>query len=103
MIEFLRQFRIGEYAIFDFTLAFLVMALLAPVLSGACKKVGLFIPKRSWIVWTLPLSLIVHFLFGAMTPMTVSFIDPNGQYLLKILIAFLTALGFKGVRRQSMS
>lgn len=98
-IEFLRQFKLGGYSIFDFVLTFLFMALLAPFLSKAFFKKGIYVPKRSWLLWAVPLSIPVHLLFGAMTPMTVAFIDMHGHYLLKLVILGLFIAGFFGVRR----
>ena len=98
-IDFLRQFRIGGYALFDLGISFLGIYLLSPILSKIFLKLGIKIPKRSWLLFTLPLSILIHLLIGKMTLMTKNFIDPHGQYVLKILILGLFALGIKGVKR----
>jgi hypothetical protein len=98
-IDFLRQFRIGGFAIFDLSTAFLGILLLSPVLSWIFRKVGLEIPKKSWIFWTLPIGILTHLLIGRKTPMTVEFFDPSGHYVLKAAIVGLLILGTRGIRR----
>ena len=98
MIEFLRQFRVGGYAIFDFAVSFLGIYLLAPLLSKIFLKIGVDIPRKSWILFTLPISIIIHLLVGKITPMTKNFIDIHGHYLLKILILGLLILGVMGIK-----
>ena len=85
-IEFLRQFRIFDYAIFDFLAAFLGMYLLSPLLSKLFLKIKLDIPRKNWPYLTLPLGIAIHLLVGRITPMTRDFIDLNNHYILKILI-----------------
>ncbi len=97
-IEFLRQFRLGEYAIFDFVVAFLGIYLLSPLLSKIFLKFRIDIPKRNWLFLTLPISIFAHLLVGNITPMTKDFIDINNHYILKILILGLLTLGIKGIR-----
>ncbi|KKR12913.1 MAG: hypothetical protein UT41_C0001G0457 [Candidatus Wolfebacteria bacterium GW2011_GWC2_39_22] len=97
-IEFLRQFRIGEYALFDLTVAFLGVYLLAPLLSKLFLKIGIIVPKYNWLYLTLPIGIIVHLLVGTLTPMTKAVIDVNGYYILKIIVIILILLGLRGVR-----
>lgn len=97
-IEFLRQFRIGGYAIFDFIVSFLGIYLIAPLISRIFLKIGIDIPRRNWLFLTLPLSILVHLLVGRITPMTKNFIDLHGHYLLKILITCLFIIGMIGIK-----
>ncbi len=97
-IEFLRQFRIGEYAIFDFAASFLGIYLIAPLLSKLFLKLRLDIPKHNWLLLALPISILIHLLFGNITPMTANFISINGHYLLKALIILLLAAGIRGIK-----
>ncbi len=99
IIDSLRVYRVGQFAIFDFTAAFVGMALLAPLLSWLCKKVGIVVPWRSWIIWTLPLAMIAHLLTGTMTPLTKQLVDPHGYLFLKLLMVLLVVLGCCGIRR----
>lgn len=98
-IEFLRQFRFGGYAIFDFVAAFLGIYLLAPLLSKGFRKIGIDIPRSSWMFLTLPVSILSHLIFGNATPMTMDFIDLNGHYFLKIFILVLLIWGLKGIKK----
>ena len=98
-IEFLRQFKIGEYAIFDLSISFLGIYLISPLLSKIFLKIGLKIPKYNWLYLTLPFSILIHLLFGRITPMTKYFIDFHGHYLLKLLIISPVFLGLRGISR----
>ena len=97
-IEFLRQFRVGGYAIFDFAVAFLGIYFLSSLLSKIFLKLRISIPKKNWLFLTLPIGIVVHLMIGNLTPMTKNFIDPHGHYFLKIMILVLFILGIKGVR-----
>jgi len=97
-IEFLRQFRFGGYAIFDFVVAFLGIYLLSPVLTKIFRIIRINVPKRNWLFLTLPISVLVHLIVGNITPMTRQFINIHGNYTLKIVIIILLLLGLRGVR-----
>ena len=98
-VESLRQYRIGQFAIFDFTAAFLGMLLLAPLLSRLCRKIGFDVPKRNWIILTLPLATLAHIVVGKMTPMTKQFLDLHGSYFLKTFMLGLCIFGAMGIKR----
>ncbi len=98
MIENLRQYRLGGYAIFDFAASFLGIYLLSPLLSKIFLKIGISIPKHNWLFLTLPLGILVHILVGNITPMTKDFLDPSAHYLLKIIILGLLFFGLKGIK-----
>ena len=100
-IEFLRQFRIGGYALFDLAMAFLGMLVLSPVLSKLFLKLKVKIPRKNWLFLTLPISILAHVLVGNMTLMTKNFLDVNSHYVLKILIICLMILGVKDIKRIS--
>jgi len=57
IIEYLRQFRIEGYALFDFVGAFFLMYLIAPLLSRIFLKIRLVIPKRNRLFLTLPIAV----------------------------------------------
>ena len=61
-------------------------------------KVGVNIPRRSWLFFTLPISILAHLLVGRMTPMTKEFIDLNGYYLLKAIIIGSFIFGIIGIK-----
>ncbi len=98
-LEYLRQFRIGEYAIFDFAVSFLGIYLLSPLLSRLFLKLRIKIPKQNWLFLTLPLSILTHLLIGTITPMTANFLDTGGHYILKIVIIGLCFFGIRGIKR----
>ena len=98
ILEFLRQFRFGGYAIFDFVAVFIGMYLLAPLLSKLFLKLRIKIPKKNWLFLALPIGILTHLAVGNITPMTRDFIDLNGHYFLKVIIIVLLILGIKGVK-----
>jgi len=98
LVEFLRQFRIGGYAIFDFAVAFLGIYLLSPLLSKIFLKFSIDVPKQNWLFLTLPIGILVHLLIGNMTPMTKALMDIHGHYILKIVMLILLVLGIKGIK-----
>jgi hypothetical protein len=97
-IEFLRQFRFGGYAIFDFVAVFIGMYLLAPLLSKIFLKLRIEIPKTNWLFLALPIGIMVHLLIGKITPMTRDFINLQDHYILKIFIICLLVLGLRKVK-----
>jgi len=98
-IEVLRTHRVFGYALIDLTLAFVGIYLLSPLLTKLFRKVGLIIPKQSWMYATLPLGILVHILVSNDTLMTRNFLDTQGHYLLKASIIILTYLGIRGIKK----
>ncbi len=96
-IEFLRQFRFGKYAIFDFLISFLGFYLLSPKLSALFLKFKIYVPRYNWLFLVLPFSIFVHLIFGRLTPLTKDFLDLNGNYILKIIIIISLYFGLKGI------
>ena len=101
-IEFLRSFRVGGYAVFDFVASFLTAYLVAPFLSKLFLKIGVSIPERNWLFLIIPIGVIFHLAFGQMTPMTRGFLDPRGHYLIKIVIFGLLVAGLAGIKMVKM-
>ncbi|MDO8802935.1 MAG: hypothetical protein Q7R35_00760 [Elusimicrobiota bacterium] len=97
-IEYLRQFKISGYAVFDFAASFIGMLLLSPLLSGLARRAGLQVPRINWVYLTLPLGLAAHLASGNITPMTADFIDPRGHYLVKAAIIFFLMLGLRNIK-----
>lgn len=92
IITFLRSFRVGPFAIFDFAISYLIVYLLAPFLHKRGLKLS-----RAQLLWlTLPFSVLVHVLFGKMTPLTEMFLDLHGGYWVKILIVFMIFMAIRG-------
>lgn len=99
-IEYLRSFKLFNYALFDLVLTFVGVLLLAPLLSKIFAKLGLKISTKSWLLLSVPLSIPIHMLFGTYTPMVNNFLNPDGEYLLKAIIILLTYLGVKEISRK---
>ncbi|MDO9231251.1 MAG: hypothetical protein Q7U36_02070 [bacterium] len=97
-IAFLRQFRLGDYAIFDFAVSFLGFYLLAPILSKIFLKLRIDIPRQNWLYLTLPIGVATHLLFGKITPLTRDFIDIQGHYIVKIVIIALLLIGLNDIK-----
>lgn len=97
-VEYLRQFKISEYAVFDFLISFLAVFLLAPFLTKLFLKVRISVPKANWLYLVVPLSILFHIIFKQMTPLTENFLDVTGYYVLKIIVVFLLIMGFRGVK-----
>lgn len=96
-IEYLRSFRLGEYAIFDLASSFLGVLILSPLLIRLFRLVRLVIPLSSWMLFTLPISILAHLIVSNHTPMTKYFLDPSGHYILKIFIIALLIVGLRGI------
>lgn len=97
-IENLRQPKILGFALFDLVASFLGIYLLAPLLSKIFLFAKIDIPRKNWLLLTLPIGIMVHMAVGNITPMTKSFLDPHGGYILKIFILFLFILGLRGIK-----
>ena len=97
-IEYLRSFRLAEYAVFDLTAAFVGVYLLSPWLSRFFLKFGFVVPTISWMFFTLPLGILVHILIGTETLMVNNFLNPNDHFSLKMFIFTLTIAGLLKIK-----
>ena len=97
-ITYLRQFRIFNYAIFDLTISFLGMYLVAPLLTRLFRKINIDIPKINWVYLTLPIGILTHLLIGKITPMTKNFLDLQSNYILKAVIVACLILGLRNIK-----
>ncbi len=88
LITILRSYRIGPFAIFDFAMSYIVVYLIAPYL----QKLGLKLSRAQMLWLTLPISILVHILFGKMTPLTEMFVDLHGGYAAKIVTVFMIVM-----------
>jgi len=100
-IETLRSVRVGPFALFDFALAYAGIYLIAPLLSRMFHVVKLDIPRSSWLWFTLPISVVVHLAIGTITPFTRMAIDPQGGYLIKLLLGAMLYLGARNIKIKS--
>lgn len=95
VIETLRQYKIGPFAIFDFVISYLIVYLISPILVKLSKKLGFPISKVQWLWLVLPVSILTHIAVGNITPLTSMFIEPNKFYLVKITVIFMIYMGLK--------
>lgn len=90
IVTFLRSFRVGPFAIFDFAASFLAVYFLAPYL----QKMGLKLSRVQMMWFVVPASILVHILVGSQTPLTKMFIDPSGGYIVKVMFVLMVFMGF---------
>lgn len=91
LLIFLRSFRVGPFAVFDFAISYLLVYLLAPWL----QKKGLRLNRAQQLWLTLPVSVLVHIAFGSMTPLTKMALDPSGSYAVKALLVFMVYMAYR--------
>ena len=97
-ITLLRQFRIGQFALFDIALGYVGIFLLSPVLTKIFSKFHLHIPRTTWLWWMFPISILFHFVFRQNTPLMRALSQPEGS-LIAIILLTMTFLGLRNCRR----
>lgn len=97
-IEYLRQFRIGPFAIFDIISSYLGILILSPILSWVASRMNLKISTITWLWFTLPLAVIFHIIFRQSTPM-MKMLTNLGNYQFYIAILILIAMTYMGFRK----
>jgi len=98
-LEYLREFKIFGYAIFDLIVSFWGIYLIAPRLSKLFLKIWFKISRKSWMFLVLPIWILFHLIFWNITPMTRDFLDINDFYLIKIFIIVLLILWLKDIKK----
>jgi hypothetical protein len=96
-VEFLRHYRIGGMAIFDFVVSYGGFLLLSPIIIKLLQKINVHMTWMNIMWLVLPLAIIIHVAFGKYTPLTKMFLNPHDYYFLKILIVFMVYMGFRKV------
>ena len=99
ILEYLRSFKILDYAIFDLIVSFWGIYLLSPRLTKLFLKIWIEIKRKNWMFLVLPIGILFHIIFWNITPMTRDFLNINDFYLLKILIIILLILGLKDIKK----
>ncbi len=89
IITFLRSFRIGPFAIFDFAISYIAMYFLAPYLSKLFALIGIHVNTEQWLWLTLPIALFFHVVFSINTPLTKMFLDSSGGITAKLVVVFM--------------
>lgn len=102
IITSLRQYRVGDFAIFDFALTFAAAAVFGPFLSWLLRKKGWHVPIINWFFLVVPFGMLAHVLTGRITPLTEQLLDPSGHFLVKGIMLLLVILGLRGIKRVEM-
>ena len=100
-LEYLRQFRIGQFTIFDTVSAYLGILLLAPILVCLSSKFNLKIPVVSWIWFTMSISVLFHVLFSQSTPV-IKILSDSNQPQFYIVLLTLLIMAYMGLRKISI-
>lgn len=95
-IEYLRSFRLGRYAAFDLVVSYVGFYFLTPLLTRLFKKIGVKVARVQWMYLMLPISVVVHLLFGQDTLLVQDLFSINSGYLTKIIILVMLYKGIKG-------
>lgn len=83
ILEYLRSFRIGGFAVFDFVMALLGMYLVAPYLG---------ISRNTALLLSVPLGIVAHEIVGIRTPFNKFVIESN-DCVSKIVVTLLVVFG----------
>jgi hypothetical protein len=98
-VTYLRQFRIGPFAVFDTVLGYLAIFLLAPLLTKTFTLFKLNIPRATWLWWMFPLSVVFHLAFNQQTPVLKTLADPLGFFVVSAVLAVMFFMGLKSCSR----
>lgn len=87
-IDYLRSFRIGKFAIFDFVVSYIAVIILGLIFN----KLIFF------ILMMIPLSIIIHIIFKQYTPLTKLFIEKGHCgfklfVILSVVFAYISLIG----------
>ena len=99
LIEFVRQYKVGPFSIFDFVTAYAGLYLLAPLLIRIFQRFHVRITLANILWLMLPLSVLVHLLIGTQTALTQMVVDPSGHYIAKAVILVMIYFGLRGISR----
>ena len=88
LVTFLRSFRIGPFAIFDFGMTYLIAYLVGPYL----KRIGIPLNREQFMWLILPLSVLIHWAVRTETPLTKMALDLHGYWIWKIILIAMIVL-----------
>ena len=94
-LEYLRDFKVGPFTMFDTTLAFVGVLIVSPILTWLVAKLNYKVPLVSWLWFTVPVSIIFHAIFQQDTPLIKILTDPHtlAFYVAIIVLVFMTYMG----------
>lgn len=99
-LEYLRQFRIGQFAIFDTAISYVGILILSPLLTWFGSLLRMNISLVSWLWFTLPISVLFHIIFRQSTPL-MNILKNPGHVQFYIAIFILLAMTYMGLRNIS--
>lgn len=94
ILNYLRSFRMGPFAIFDFAISYIAMYFLAPYLSKLFALVGIHINREQWLWLTLPIAFVTHLVFKTYTPFTKMVLNPSGDLIAKLFIVGMLIMAY---------
>jgi hypothetical protein len=99
-LVFLRQFKVGPFAIFDTVISYIGILLLAPLLTKLFSVFKISISTSSWLWLTLPISVLFHLIFAQNTPLMKVLADPShfSFYIAVAVLLLMTYMGLKSVK-----
>lgn len=97
-LEYIRSFRIAGYAVFDLAVSYIGVYFLTPLLTRLFLLFKIKISRKSWLILTLPLSIIIHMIVGNYTQMTKDFFDMYGHYWIKIVVLGMLIIGCRDIK-----
>lgn len=100
LLNILRQYKIGPFAIFDTVTAYLGIFLIAPLLTKLFYKIHINISRAGWLWLTLPISVIFHLVFRQNTPLMKILSDPFKFefYLVVVVLLFMIYMGLRKIK-----
>jgi len=100
ILPFLRQYKIGPFAIFDTVTDYLGVFLIAALLTKVFSKIHINIYRAGWLWLTLPISVLFHLIFRQNTPLMKMLLNPNQFqfYVGIIILLFMLYMGLRNIR-----
>lgn len=103
IIQFLRQFKIGPFAIFDIVISYVGIYILSPLLIKIFKLIRINTNLSTWMWLTLPLSIVFHVIFNQNTPLTRMFLNTSDYWLVKSIIVIMFIFAFSSTRKANQN
>ena len=95
IVQFLRQFRIGPFAVFDTAISYLAIYLLSPTLTRGMRAFRIHVSRAGWLWFMLPASVLIHGLFQQRTPLMNQLFNPDTFFIAPVILVFMTYMGIK--------
>lgn len=101
-LQLLREkYRLGPFSVPDTLGSLIIVFLIAPFLSAGTRKLGVEVPRSSWLWLTVPVAELTHAFFRPDTVLFKMLMNQSGDYLVKIAFIAMIYLGVRGIHRIS--